>query len=93
MLPQDAITDSPQTIASTPSPSVQNDPLLTQVRVAQEESNHAPSEGSSPSSQSDHFPFLSKFIHRREQTQADLWVRDLELMYVLPATIYIGFKD
>lgn len=38
------------------------------------------SEESSPSSQSDHFPFLTRFIHRTEQTESDLWVRDLELM-------------
>jgi hypothetical protein len=41
------------------------------------------SEGSSPSSQSDHFPFLSRFIHKSEPSQTNLWIRDIELMYVV----------
>jgi hypothetical protein len=40
------------------------------------------SEGSSPSSQPDQFPFLTKFIHKPAITQSDLWVRDVELMFV-----------
>ncbi|KAH4036143.1 hypothetical protein HBI56_061630 [Parastagonospora nodorum] len=74
--------DPPEpTIISTPSLSVQNDPVPSQPKVAQEESNCTVSEGSSPSSQADQFPFLSTFIHRNEQTQPNLWVRDLELMH------------
>lgn len=39
-------------------------------------------EGDSPSSGSDTFPFLSKFVHKREHVQPNYWVRDLELLLV-----------
>ncbi|KAF2997077.1 hypothetical protein E8E13_002683 [Curvularia kusanoi] len=39
------------------------------------------SEGNSPSSLSDHFPFLKPFIHKPKPDQSDLWVRDIELMH------------
>lgn len=40
------------------------------------------SEGSSPSSQSDQFPFLKPFTHRPAPDQSIHWVRDVELMFV-----------
>lgn len=39
------------------------------------------SEASSPASSPDTYPFLTRFIHRAELTQADLWLRDLELLH------------
>ncbi|KAF1921485.1 hypothetical protein BDU57DRAFT_535138 [Ampelomyces quisqualis] len=68
-------------IASTPSPSVHVDHVSHPPKASRQESVSTKSEGSSPSSQSDHFPFLTRFIHRTEETQSDIWVRDLELMH------------
>ncbi|OAL05441.1 hypothetical protein IQ06DRAFT_342728 [Phaeosphaeriaceae sp. SRC1lsM3a] len=51
------------------------------------------SEESSPSSQSDHFPFLTRFIHRTEQTESDLWVRDLELMHHWTIDAYLELSQ
>ncbi|KAH7384221.1 hypothetical protein DE146DRAFT_218172 [Phaeosphaeria sp. MPI-PUGE-AT-0046c] len=67
-------------ITSTPSPSTQAD-HGTYPPKARGELASAMSEESSPSSQSDHFPFLTRFIHRTDQTDSDLWLRDLELMH------------
>ncbi|KAF1829713.1 hypothetical protein BDW02DRAFT_573716 [Decorospora gaudefroyi] len=39
------------------------------------------SEGSSPASQPDQYPFLTSFIHQAEVSQSDLWLRDLELLH------------
>ncbi|EMD87913.1 hypothetical protein COCC4DRAFT_143142 [Bipolaris maydis ATCC 48331] len=51
-------------------------------RVDSHTSQHAAiSEGSSPESQADQYLFLSRFIHRNEIPQADLWLRDLELLH------------
>lgn len=37
----------------------------------------------SPRSGSDHFPFITKFVKRREISEADLWLYDLEAMCVI----------
>jgi hypothetical protein len=42
------------------------------------------SEGDSPQSGSDTFPFITRFVIKREALQANLWLKDLELMYVCP---------
>ena len=47
-------------------------------------STPANSEGSSPYSQSDTYPFLAKFAHKTDTVQSDYWVRDLELMCFPP---------
>lgn len=41
------------------------------------------SEGGSPHSQIDPFPYLTKFVNKTDSIQPNYWVRDLELMYVL----------
>ena len=41
-----------------------------------------PSEAGSPRSESDHFPFITNFVKRREISEADLWLYDLEAMSV-----------
>ncbi|USP81795.1 hypothetical protein yc1106_09069 [Curvularia clavata] len=46
------------------------------------------SEGSSPESSADQYPFLSRFIHRTEAPQADLWLRDLELLHIWTTEAY-----
>ncbi|KAF2825959.1 hypothetical protein CC86DRAFT_37058 [Ophiobolus disseminans] len=69
--------------SSTPSPSLLIDYVLNPPSTYQGESASlsAISEGSSTSSQSDQFFFLTRFIHRDATSQADIWVRDLELMH------------
>ncbi|KAF2659726.1 hypothetical protein K491DRAFT_590692 [Lophiostoma macrostomum CBS 122681] len=39
------------------------------------------SEGSSPYSQTDTYPFLTKFIQKNDTLHPDYWIRDLELMH------------
>ncbi|KAH5651889.1 hypothetical protein HBI44_101700 [Parastagonospora nodorum] len=73
-------TSKPETTL-TPPQSSHHDFSLKPPKAVRDESAPALSEGSSPSSQSDQFPFLTQFIHRAEQSQADLWTRDLELMH------------
>jgi hypothetical protein len=38
------------------------------------------SEGDSPYSQADTYPFLTRFVHEDDTKQSDYWGRDLELM-------------
>ncbi|KAJ4990844.1 hypothetical protein SVAN01_03633 [Stagonosporopsis vannaccii] len=64
--------------SSTSSPSLHIDYVLNPSAIS---SGDAASEGSSPSSQPDQFPFLRPFIHKRPTDQSDLWVRDVELMH------------
>ncbi|KAL5396340.1 hypothetical protein PMIN03_000734 [Paraphaeosphaeria minitans] len=40
-----------------------------------------PSDGDSPRSGSDNFPFITGFVKRREISEADLWLYDLEAMH------------
>ncbi|KAL5119998.1 hypothetical protein ACEQ8H_002096 [Pleosporales sp. CAS-2024a] len=65
----------------TPPESLPIHHLLNPPRLTRDESAPTLSEGSSPSSRSDQFPFLTRFIHQAEQSQSDIWVRDLELMH------------
>ncbi|EMD65049.1 hypothetical protein COCSADRAFT_160037 [Bipolaris sorokiniana ND90Pr] len=58
-------------------------------RIDSHPSQHtAISEGSSPESQADQYLFLSRFIHRNEIPQADLWLRDLELLHFWTTEAY-----
>ncbi|KAF1960902.1 hypothetical protein CC80DRAFT_489132 [Byssothecium circinans] len=43
--------------------------------------SNASEESNSPQSSPDNFPFLTKFVYRRESVQANLWLKDLELMH------------
>ncbi|KAH8725827.1 hypothetical protein GQ44DRAFT_614849 [Phaeosphaeriaceae sp. PMI808] len=65
---------------STPLPSLHIDYVLNPPKI-DSTSVSVMSEDSSPSSQSDHPAFLTQFIHNNERNQADIWVRDLELMH------------
>ncbi|XPS70023.1 hypothetical protein M3J09_002268 [Ascochyta lentis] len=67
-----------RTGSSTSSPSLLIDHVLNPSSM---EAGDGLSEGSSPNSQSDQFPFLRPFIHKPARDQSDLWVRDVELMH------------
>lgn len=69
--------------STTPSSSLHTDHALNTPTTSSGEgtSTSAISEGSSPASQPDQFPFLSRFLHRPEAIQSDIWVMDLELMH------------
>ncbi|UPX14936.1 uncharacterized protein EKO05_0005406 [Ascochyta rabiei] len=64
--------------SSTSSPSLLIDHGLSSSVM---EPGDGASEGSSPNSQSDQFPFLRPFIHKPTSNQIDFWVRDVELMH------------
>ncbi|KAI8931994.1 hypothetical protein NX059_010890 [Plenodomus lindquistii] len=69
--------------ASSSSPSLHIDYVLNPPTTSSREGTTAPaiSEGNSPASQPDQFPFLSKFLHSPKATQSDIWILDLELMH------------
>lgn len=80
---------------SATSLALHSDPALTSSTASPQEGTSATanSEGSSPSSQSDQFPFLSRFIHRSEEKQADLWARDLELIHHWTVEAHYGLSQ
>ncbi|KAF2636303.1 hypothetical protein P280DRAFT_510543 [Massarina eburnea CBS 473.64] len=61
----------PQEGGSSPSQALPLDSIL----------NPSAEESNSPSSGADTFPFLTKFVYRRENVQTNLWLKDLELMH------------
>ncbi|KAH9877932.1 hypothetical protein J1614_003149 [Plenodomus biglobosus] len=69
--------------STTSSPSLHLDYVLNTPTTSSGEgtSASATSEGSSPASQPDQYPFLSRFLHSPETIQSDIWVLDLELMH------------
>ncbi|CAO2655272.1 Nn.00g103360.m01.CDS01 [Neocucurbitaria sp. VM-36] len=84
-LPRQTSTDQPKSSpASTSSSSLPIDYVLNPPNRSpgrDEPPVSAISDDSSPKSQPDQFPFLTRFIHRSEKSQSDIWVRDLELMH------------
>ncbi|KAH7083707.1 hypothetical protein FB567DRAFT_90500 [Paraphoma chrysanthemicola] len=79
---QQSVESKPLGTSSSPSPSLLIDYVLNPPTSASDAaSTSIVSSHSSPSSSSDQFPFLTKFIHRTEKSQADIWALDLELMH------------
>ncbi|KAF2851537.1 hypothetical protein T440DRAFT_394583 [Plenodomus tracheiphilus IPT5] len=80
--------------STTSSPSFQIDYVLNPPTVSpgQGTSTSAASGDSSPASQPDQFPFLSRFLHRPEVIEADIWVLDLELMHHWSTEAYDGLS-
>ncbi|KAF1944719.1 hypothetical protein EJ02DRAFT_340265 [Clathrospora elynae] len=69
--------------SSTSSPSLLIDHALNPLTTPSEPrtSVSAVAEKELPASQEDEFPFLTRFMHRDEASQSDIWLRDLELLH------------
>ncbi|KAH6642120.1 hypothetical protein C7974DRAFT_350391 [Boeremia exigua] len=88
------ITDPPPSAATSSGSVVPKRDKLSDERNRTDSSTSSPSllidhalpgdgasDGSSPNSQSDQFPFLRPFVHKPSTDQSNLWVRDIELMH------------
>ncbi|KAH7067527.1 hypothetical protein BKA63DRAFT_119344 [Paraphoma chrysanthemicola] len=79
---QQSVEPKPLGTSPSPSPSLLIDYVLNPPLSASDAASVSiVSSHSSPSSSSDQFPFLTKFVHRTEKSQSDIWARDLELMH------------
>ncbi|KAF2688334.1 hypothetical protein K458DRAFT_440034 [Lentithecium fluviatile CBS 122367] len=75
------LVERPKKEASN-SPSLASTlPTETILNLSPEATTAATSEADSPQSGSDAFPFITKFVIKRETIQANLWLKDLELMH------------
>jgi hypothetical protein len=75
------LTDE-QSSSAAPPAMVHAEHMLSQLYTGAEDSKNleSVSETDSSASSPDLYPFLTRFIHRADVSQSDIWLRDLELL-------------